>query len=231
MTAIAEVITQAMIYIDDVRLQEQLATNPALFYRRMSDYVGAALPLLSSPPELLDYIESKYTEPQYDDSSWTSTEESIIDTTNEVETGCIGYELCSIVTYSEDGLYVYPYEDFTYDAETGIVTFGRQENSGVEYEINFYTDGEMSDLSKSMERLFGLAIAIVWNERLTNSWLDIAPKIKDSAFKSQTESTYVEKMMGRRTALRQEFQDELKKYEQINAYRNVILPFNRRGLI
>ena len=230
MTSIAEIISEAMIYIDDVRLQEQLSTNPALFYRRMSAYVSAAMPLLSSPPELLSHIESKYTAPEYDDFTWISTDESTTDNETEVDTGCIGYDLCSVIVYSEDGQYTTAYTDFTYDKATGIVTFPTQESEGIEYEIDFYTDGEVADLTFSMKRLFGLAISIVWNERLTNSWLDITPKIKDSAFKSQTESTYVDKMTLRKTALRQEFQDELKKYEQINAYRNVTMPYRQRGL-
>ena len=230
MTALAEIISEAMIYIDDVRLNEQLDSNPALFYRRMSAYVSASMPLLSSPPELLEYIQGKYTEAQFDDFTWVSTDESVVSDVNEVSTGCIGYDLCSVVVYSDDGMYVNPYTDFTYDKETGIVTFGIQEYAGAEYEIDFYTDGSVDDLTLSMKRLFGLAISIVWNERLTNSWLDITPKIKDSAFKSQTESTYVEKMAIRKTALRQEFQDELKKYEQINAYRNVNLPYPQKRL-
>ena len=231
MTAIAEIISEAMIYIDDVRLHEQLDSNPALFYRRTSAYVSASMPLLSSPPELLDYIQGSYIAPEYDDFTWVSTEDSTVDDTTDVDTGCIGYDLCSVVSYSEDGMYVTPYKDFEYDKETGIVTFQIQEESGIEYEIDFYKDGSVNDLTYTMKRLFGLAISIVWNERLTNSWLDITPKIKDSAFKSQTESTYVDKMTLRKTALRQEFQDELKKYEQLNAYTNVNKPYQLRKLI
>ncbi len=221
MTALAEIISQAMIYIDDVRLQEQLDSNPALFFRRMSAYVSASMPLLSSPPELLEHIQSNYTEAQYDDFTWVSTDESVISDVNEVDTGCIGYDICSVVMYSEDGMYVNPYTDFTYDKETGIVTFGIQELSGAEYEIDFYKDGEVADLTLSMKRLFGLAIAIVWDERLNNNWLSVTPKLKDSSFQTVNESNYIDKMSLRMTANRQRFQDELRKYEQNNAYKNV----------
>lgn len=225
MTSIAEIIGEAMIYIDDVRLQEQLAANPALFYRRTSAYVSAAMPLLTSPPELYDHIANEYTEPEYDDFTWVSTEESTTEET-AVDTGCIGYDLCSVVIRSEDGLTATPYpeSEYAYDSETGIVTFQSQEQDGIEYEIDFYKDGSVSDLSLSMKRLFGLAVAIVWDERFYRNWLNIQPKIKDSSFQTVNESTYIDKLTQRMVANRQAFQDELRKYEQVNAYRNVWKP-------
>lgn len=225
-TAIAEIISEAMIYIDDVRLQEQLSTNPALFYRRTSAYVSAAMPLLSSPPELLSHIQKEYVAPDYDDYVWISTAESTMDDSTEVGTGCIGYELCSVVTVYEDGLTT-PYTDFEYDSETGIVTFGEQSTEGIEYEIDFYKDGSVADLTFSMKRLFGLAIAIVWDERLDRNWLALTPKVKDSSFQTVNESNYMDKLAIRKVTNRQAFQDELRKYEQDNAYRNVYKPHSQ----
>lgn len=222
-TALAEIISEAMIYIDDVRLQEQLDVNPALFYRRTSAYVSAAMPLLTSPPELYDHIVKDYVAPEYDTFTWTSTEASLGEET-PVDTGCIGYDLCSIVIYSDDGTVVTPYTEATYIPETGIVYFPQQEQSGVEYEIDFYKDGEVNDLTFSMKRLFGLAIAIVWDERFNNTWLNIQPKIKDSTFNTVNESTFIDKLSNRMVANRQAFQDELRKYEQVNAYKNVNKP-------
>lgn len=231
MTSIAEIISEAMIYIDDVRLQEQLSSNPALFYRRMSAYVSAAMPLLNSPPELYEFVSKNLTMPEYDSTGWVSTEQSTIDDSTEVDTGMVGYDLCSVVIRSEDGLYTTPYAAYEYNSETGTVTFQTQDASGIEYELDFYKDGELNDLTYSMKRLFALAVSIVWNERLYNSWLDITPKIKDSAFKSQTESTYMDKLNDRLIVNRQAFQDELRKYEQNCAYKNVVFPLNGRGLI
>lgn len=230
MTSIAEIISEAMIYIDDVRLQEQLRSNPALFYRRMSAYVSAAMPLLNSPPELYDFVSKNITMPEYDCTGWVSDTQSLSGET-QVDTGMIGYDLCSVVIRSEDGLSTTPYLDYTYDSETGIVTFQIQQETGIEYELDFYKDGELDDLTYSMKRLFALAISIVWNERLYNSWLDITPKIKDSAFKSQTESTYIDKLNDRLVVNRQAFQDELRKYEQNCAYRNIVFPLSRKGLL
>lgn len=228
-TAIAEIIKEAMIYIDDVRLQEQLSTNPALFYRRLNDYVSAAMPLLSSPPELLSHVEGKYVPADYDSYIWVSTAESTTQET-EVGTGCIGFDLCSVVTVYDQGLTT-PYTDFEYDSETGIVTFAEQNSADVEYEIDFYKDGSVADLTYTQKRLFGLAIAIVWNERFVNNWLNIQPKVKDSSFQTVNESNLMDKMTLRMIAMRQEFQDELRKYEQNNAYRNVNKPYTQWGLM
>ena len=226
MTAIADVITQAMVYIDDIRLQEQLSANPALFYRRMSDYVNAAMPLLSSPTQLFDYVHRDYTEPTYDDSTWVSTEAS---TTQEtvVDTGKTGYDLCSIVSFDEDGD-VIPCTDAVYDAETGEITFPIQQSVGVEYEIDFYKDGETADLTPTMIRLFALAIAIVWDERFSNNWLNITQKLKDSSFQTVNESTYIDKITIRQKENRQRFQDEMRKYEQNTAYKTIVSPFRQK---
>lgn len=230
MTALAEIIGEAMIYIDDVRLQEQLEVNPALFYRRTSAYVSAAMPLLSSPPELFCHVSKEYVPAEFDDYTWVSTEQSVNETT-EVNTGCIGYDLCSVMTHSEDGLEAYPYADYTYDAETGIVTFGIQKEADTEYEIDFYKDGSVRDLTLPMKRLFALAIAVVWDERFSRDWLAVTPKIRDSTFNVVNESTYMDKLTGRTLAFRKKFEDELHKYEQVNAYRNVNRPYHLRRLM
>lgn len=231
MTSIAEIISEAMIYIDDVRLQEQLRSNPALFYRRMSAYVSAAMPLLNSPPELYHFVSKDLVMPTFDSTGWVSTEESTIQDTNEVDTGMTGYDLCSVVIRSEDGMYTEPYTGYEYDSETGIVTFPIQQTSGIEYEIDFYKDGEVAELTFTMKRLFGLAIAIVWDERLDHAWLALTPKVKDSSFQTVNESNYMDKLAIRRVTNRQAFQDELRKYEQNNAYVNVFRPIPERTLI
>ena len=230
-TTLAEIISEAMIYIDDVRLQEQLQLNPALFYRRTSAYVTAAMPLLSSPPELLSHIEHGYVAPEYDDYEWVSTEESTTASYTDVNTGKIGYDLCSVMIVSDDGQYTVAYTDATYISETGVVSFPTQEQVGIQYEIDFYKDGEVADLTFSMKRLFGLAIAIVWDERLDRNWLALTPKVKDSSFQTVNESNYMDKLAIRKVTNRQEFQDELRKYEQDNAYRNVNKTYHQWSLI
>lgn len=226
MTAIAEIITQAMVYIDDIRLQEQLAVNPALFYRRMSDYITAAMPLLSSPPQLFEYVSKEYTAPEYGEMYWTSTDESTAGET-VLSTEFIGYDLCSIVSLdSENNATVY--SEAVYNSETGEITFPQQLSSGIDYEIDFYKDGEVADLTPTMLRLFALAVTIVWDERFSNTWLSITQKIKDSSFQTVNESTYMDKLTNRQKENRQRFQDELRKYEQNSAYKTVVSPYRHK---
>ena len=226
-TQIAEIISNAMVIIDDVRLTQQLRLNPALFYRRMNGYVNLAMPLLSSPPELYSYISSGYVPSQYADATWISTEASTEQTT-EVATGFTGYDLCSVSAVSPDGKETVPYTEATYDAETGVVTFPIQAEDGLAYEIDLYKDGTFPELSPQIMRIFALAVALMWNERLNNVWLNIQPKINDSAFKTLNESNYIDKMSARGKTLRLELTDELKKFEQIVMYERVI--HNRKTL-
>ena len=217
-TYFSEIVKTATVIIDDVRDREQLSLNPAVFYRRYSGYIEAAMPLLSRPPELYAFLRDKVVYSLFDDFAWTSTEASKSAETT-VETGKTGYDICSVITVSEDG-YAEPYEDFTYDSETGNVTFAVQEDEGIIYEIDFYKDGYFNDtdLTPAQIRLFALAISVVWNERFENDWLNIQPKIKDNSFKSANEPGFISKLTERQLQYRQRFSDELRKYEQDIAY-------------
>lgn len=221
MTQIADIIQKAMVVIDDVRLTQQLSQNPALFYRRMCGYVDLAVPMLNSPPELYTYITDEFTEPQFADTVWVSTEESTEQET-VYDTGFAGYDLCSVSVYSADGKQISAYNEAQYDAETGTVTFPVQTEAGIIYDIDLYKDGSVKDLTPQMMRLFALAIAVMWNERLDNNWLNIQPKIQDTSFKTINESNYIDKMTLRAREKRHEFTDELKKFEQTAMYQKTV---------
>ena len=220
-TTVSEIISQALIFIDDVRLTELLQTSSARFYRKLSQYVETAIPLMNRPPELYTYISKGYVESTYTSASWTSTDESMTEQT-VVPTGALNYDLCSVTLRSEDGLYETPYSDFRYDAETGNVTFNIQESAGLEYEIDFYKDGELPDLTLAMKRLMALGVTSVWNDRFNNDWLSMHPKIKDASFDTVNEANYVEKMTIRLGVLKEAFASELHKYEQDVAYNRII---------
>lgn len=216
-TTFSEIVKTATTIIDDVRDREQLSLNPAVFYRRYSGYIEAALPLLSRPPELYTYLRDNMVYSSYDSTTWTSTEASLTDEV-QVSTDITGYDLCSVVCVYADGT-ADPYTDFTYDSETGIVTFGIQTEEGLDYDIDFYNDGYIStELTPAQLRLFALAISVVWNERFENDWLTIHPKVKDSSFKSVNEPGFIGKVTERQLQYRQRFSDELRKYEQDVAY-------------
>lgn len=222
-TSWAEICAAAMVLIDDIRLTEQMEISPALYYRRMSLYVNAAMPMLSRPPELLQYIYSDMVEPDYDEYEWTSTEESVGAET-VVPTGLTGFDLCSciIVENLNDGRVMQTPYPVSYDSETGEVTFPAQTATGVAYQLDFYTDGSFADLSATQIRLFALAIALVWDERFTRNWLNRQPKINDSSFTTVNEANWTEKTSQAHRRMAQDFYDELKAYEQMCAYQSVV---------
>lgn len=219
-TTWADVVAAALVQIDDVRLEEQMAVSPAQFYRRMSAFVNQAMPLLSRPPELLGYLKKDMTEPSYEDMEWTSDAASTTQET-EIDTGLTGFDLCSVtqrVQHPNGTISLVPYPDATYDPETGIVTMPVQTGEGIGYDIDFYTDGEFQTLSRTQMRLFALAVAVVWDERFSRNWLAITPKIHDESFETVNEANYTEKVTKRLHENRIAFNDELRAYEQLCAY-------------
>lgn len=230
-TAWSDIITNsAMVVIGDDRMQDDLRTDAALFFRRMSSWMGMAIPMLKSPPELLVYLTDGLIEPQYADSEWTSDQ---ISTTQEtvVETGKIGYELCNCVSvqYARNGdSAFFPYTDFTYDPETGAVTFPQQDSADVEYRLDFYTDGQFAhDLTFRQKRLLGLAIAVTWDNRFNREWLNIQPKVKDKSFNTPNENTTMKESTARYKENLQLFYSELRGYEQECAYMRRVNPMRR----
>lgn len=219
-TGWSEIINAAMQALDDERWREQLTVSPAQFYRAKSDSVLFALPLLNSPPELLDYLEKDMVTPDYDDFRWESTLDSLSGET-AVETGLFGYELMSALVCSEDGTMALPYTEAAYDRETGIITMPQQQEAGVNYEFDFYTDGTFNDLTLSQKRLFGLAVCVAWDEDFSRNWLNLQPKIHDSSFSTVNEANYMDKLSLRLRENRQSFNDELHKYEQLCAYKTM----------
>ena len=219
----SELITDnALVLIDDARLRKELATSPAQFFRKMSLYVEMALPLLNRPPQLFDYIKREMVEPTFDDFEWTSTAESVEAEQTEVDTEKIGYELCSVCILDEEDGTLMPYGLATYNAETGIVTFPKQEKEGIIYCMDFYNDGSFADLTESMRRLFALAISLVWDERFGRNWLNMQMKIKDASFDTVNESNYIQQTTERTARNKSLFNSELRKYEQDVAYKNTV---------
>lgn len=229
MTGWSEVISAAKLLIDDVRWQKELETSAARFFRAKSDFVRMAMPRLNRPPGLLNFIRSGMEEPEYGAYSWESTQEST-SSSIPVATGMFNYGLCTISLRSSDGLYETPYTDFTYYSETGVVSFGIQPSAGLQYEIDFYNDGEFPDLSEAQMRLFARAVAVVWDERFERNWLNMQPKIHDSSFSTVNEANYQEKASLRLQRSIQAFEDELRKYEQDCAYRARFAPLGSGGL-
>ena len=227
-TTWAEIICNyAMPVIDDVRLSDQMGENPALFFRRMALYMDLAIPMVSRPPELDTYLNYELQKPDYADTLWVSTEESLSGPT-VLNTGITGYELfsCSLRETDESGVITStPVAGVTYDPETGGVTFPQQTAVGLEYNVDFYNDGSFYyDLTDAQKRILGLSVAIVWDERFSRNWLNITQKIHDGSFSTVNESNYMREAQNRLFMNRHLLNDELRKYEQDVAYKNTLPP-------
>jgi len=216
-TAWSEIVSEnAMLVIDDEGLNQMAVDNPALFFRKMALYVNMALPLLCKPYELQDYLQNGMTAPTFASDEWVSTQASTTQATN-ISTGIAGYELFSCQQVSVDGCgntVFTPYLEAVYNAATGVVTMPKQESVGVEYTFDFYKDGSFSDLTITQKRLFGIAIASVWDERFFRNALNDTPKIKDKSFNTVNESEYMRASIQKKNANRAALFDELRRYEQ-----------------
>lgn len=217
----------AMPVMDDVRLIDQMSENPALFFRRMALYMDLAIPMVSRPPELDSYLNYELTRPNYDDMIWRSTSESLEGETT-VETTMTGYDLfsCSLREVDESGVVTStPVSGVTYDPETGTIVFPKQETVGLEYNVDFYTDGSFYyDLTEAQKRILGLAVGVVWDERFSRNWLNLTMKVKDASFDTVNESNYMREVQNRLFMNRHLLNDELRKYEQDVAYKNTVTP-------
>lgn len=227
------ICNSAMVFIDDEREKENMAISPARFFRRMSLYLNMAIPMLNRPPELLEYLKKDMIMPEYGDSEWISTDASVSGET-VVDTGMTGFNVFSCVMRINDGGNVMelPYTKAEYDADTGNVTFPPQDAAGIVYTMDFYRDGAFGNvLSDRIIRLLGLAVACVWDDRFSNTWLNNAPKIHDDSFDVPNEANHMNATTRKRDANRMQFNGELKKYEQDVYYRQKIGVPKRNSMI
>lgn len=217
-TPIAEVISDyAMVEINDIRLDRVLTDNPALFYRRMWLYFSHGLPQFSRPPEIRQYLETGLIAPEFADFEWVSTDESVLDS-ETVETGLIGYELfsCALVETDGAGNTIYTaYPDAEYDPETGEVEFPAQSAVGLEYTMDFYTDGSFAQtLTRTQKRILGLCTHAAWESRFTNDFLKRQPKNKSKSFDTISEAATTAADTVRIKVVRANLETEIEKYER-----------------
>jgi hypothetical protein len=226
------IINSAMLLIDDVRLNEEAAMNPALFLRRMSLYMKAAIPLLNHPPELVEMLTNGLHSPAFDEYQWVSNLESM-ESETAIETGMTGFEMMSCAIERTDAagdVYFEKYAEAVYDAESGTVTMPVQETEGVSYIFDFYTDGWFREvLTATQKRLLGLAIASVWDERFSRNWLSFSMKVHDQTFNTVNESNYIEKVSTRQVQNKRLLYDELRKYAQDCYYLTRVQHGNRNA--
>ena len=212
-TTFAEILTNAMYFIDDARWQEQLASNPAQFYRAKSAYVARAVPRFNCPPNIQSYLG--YTAPSYADYGYTA--ETAQESGFTVETEITGYELCSVSLESSEpyGTPVLTLLPSSYDAETGVVTVNAAVSAGDSLSIDFYTDGVFdNELDDAQKRILALAAAADWYFHFANAYLGVANLVTDKSFSLKSPSEHIKANTERMKYLQEQLRSEIFAYEQ-----------------
>lgn len=221
-TSWASVITDnALLIINDLRLNRELAENPALFFRKMAFYMKDAIPRFHRPPEIRDWLI--YTEPSYDSLTVSVDEKKTADFT--LETTVPGYEIMSAGIMTEDvyGNPVYTPAEAGYNAETGDITIHASADEPVEagtvFSFDFYTDGVFAnDLTDAQKRILALCLQDAWEAAFSNEWLNRVPRAKDRSFDAGNVANQTRSNTERRAAIKRQLDDALAAYEQNCAY-------------
>ena len=224
-TTFEQIECQAMTYIkNDLSLDWDLKNRLPVFYRRMWNYMLAALPLFNKPPIMLARLHS-YTEPAYSDVLFTVENEPDNGTVT-VSTGITGIDICSagIVTEDEFGNPAYlPLTVDSYDAETGSVVISGAISLGDEIDIDFYKSGFLAvDLNPTECDILAFCIYDVWEHRFDNNALERASKIRDANFTTISEASQTNAGTERQREVDSQLFDKLRMYEMNAAYMKTV---------
>lgn len=215
-TTFEQIECAAMTYIkNDMSLDWDMKNRLPVFYRRMWNYMQAAIPLFNKPPVMLTRLR-KYTAPEYSDVLFTVETEPQDDTIT-VDTGITKMDICSagIITEDEVGDPVYlPLTVESYDPETGAVTISGSVSLGSEIDIDFYKSGSFNiDLNDTERDILAFCIYDVWEHRFDNNALERASKIRDANFTTISEASQTAAGTARQTAVDSQLFDKLRMYE------------------
>lgn len=224
-TTFEQIECAAMTYIkNDLSLDWDLKNRLPVFYRRMWNYMLAAIPLFNKPPTMLARLHS-YTEPQYSDVLYSVTEDPANGTIT-VATGITGMDICSAGIVSDDEFGNPQYLPLTvdsYDAEIGTVVISGGISIGDEIDIDFYASGSFeADLNATECDILAFCIYDVWEHRFDNNALERASKIRDANFTTISEASQTNAGTDRQTAVDRQLFDKLRMYEQNLAYMKTV---------
>lgn len=224
-TTFEQLECQAMTYIkNDLSLDWDLKNRLPVFYRRMWNYMQAAIPLFNKPPIMLSRLHA-YTEPEYSDVLYSVTEVAA-DGTVTVQTDITEMDLCSagIITDDEFGNPQYlPLNVDSYDPETGVVVISGTIAVGDEVDIDFYKSGEFAaDLNATECDILAFCIYDVWEHRFDNNALERASKIRDANFTTISEASQTNAGTDRQKEVDSQLFDKLRMYEMNAAYMNTV---------
>lgn len=241
MTPLLKILTEyCATYVDDIRLQELSTTNPALYARKMSQYLIPAIPLFNLPAEMPDYLlgdinNEKFFEPIYENKRFTTIGDKTEPFTIDLGYEAIGFELFSanILSLGKNGSVITtPVNICEYDMSTGIVKV----NASVEnpildnttFDFDFYTDGWFEeDLSPQIMNILGMCFQVVWQDRFNTDWLSNVSKVEDKSFFEQNRANKMNADTTRLNQLRQKLSGEMRRFEQNQYYKKTVVGNDR----
>ena len=211
----------AMTYIkNDLSLDWDLKNRLPVFYRRMWNYMQAAIPLFNKPPTMLLRLRN-YEAPQYSDVLY-SVDAEPIDSQITVQTEITDMDICSAGVVMDDEFGNPQYVPLTvenYNAETGEVIISGDMAVGDEIDIDFYKSGSFAvDLNETECDILAFCIYDVWEHRFDNNALERASKIRDANFTTISEASQTNAGTDRQREVDSQLFDKLRMYELNCAY-------------
>lgn len=224
-TTFEQIECAAMTYIkNDMSLDWDMKNRLPVFYRRMWNYMQAAIPLFNKPPTMILRLRN-YTEPQFSDVLFQVSEEPNGGTVT-VSAGISDMDIFSagVLTEDEFGDPTYiPLSVESYDAETGKVVISGPISLGDEIDIDFYKSGSFSvELNPTEIDILAFCIYDVWEHRFDNNALERASKIRDANFTTISEASQTAAGTARQSAVDSQLFDKLRMYEQNCAYMKTV---------
>lgn len=230
-TNFLDVYEYAFTEIEDVRLDNLMSENPALFLRRCWDYLKNGIALFTAPKGIQDKLND-YVMPQFATSSFTgdgaTTTFSGV-SSMEYSTVLVGKSIVAVLSASAEAPEV-SQNGVTYNFETGNITFDDAPESGAKIQVDFYTDGYFNNaLNKEEQAILAKCFSVVWFNQVANTFLRTTPKIKDKNFNTDSSFGVEQADTAKLRAMRIELQDMMSDYEQAMAYK-VTVPNGRQLL-
>lgn len=225
-TAFETIECQAMTYIkNDLSLDWDLKNRLPVFYRRMWNYMQAAIPLFNKPPIMICRLK-QITEPEYSDVLFTVSEIGE-DGRFTVETEITEMDICSagVIATDEVGNPQYiPLTVESYDPETGNVVISGDVSVGDSVDIDFYKSGSFNaELNATECDILAFCIYDVWEHRFDNNALERASKIRDASFTTISEASQTNAGTSRQSAVDSQLFDKMRMYEQTAAYMKTVV--------
>ena len=224
-TTFEQIECAAMTYIkNDMSLDWDMKNRLPVFYRRMWNYMQAAIPLFNKPPTMILRLRN-YTEPQFSDVLFTVDSEPV-NGQIAVNTEITDMDICcaGVVTEDEFGDPTYiPLTVDSYDAETGDAVISGPISLGDEIDIDFYKSGFFSiDLNPTEIDILAFCVYDVWEHRFDNNALERMSKIRDASFTTISEASQTNAGTERQKEVDSQLFDKLRMYEMNAAYMKTV---------